>query len=60
MEHDDVAEKQHVMEEALQGIIDNTEVIIEAIGSMEWARIEDLAESIATFARCLRIISGRN
>ena len=39
-------EKERVMMQALQGIIDNTEELMECIGKMDWERIEKLGENI--------------
>jgi len=55
-----MADSDQEMKEALQGIIDSTEELIETIGKMDWARIEYLGETIASLAATLRILSGVN
>ena len=53
-------EKEEEMLQALQGIIDSTDELIETIGKMDWARIEALGETVASLAATLRILSGVN
>jgi len=53
-------EKKRVMMEALQGIIDNTEELMECIGEMDWERIEKLGENISELASTLKVLSSVN
>ena len=53
-------EKKRVMMEALQGIIDNTEELMECIGKMDWERIEKLGENISGLASTLKVLSSVN
>ena len=53
-------DKEEEMKEALQGIIDSTEELIETIGKMDWDRIETLGETIASLAKTLKVLSGVN
>ena len=53
-------DKEEEMKEALQGVIDSTEDIIEAIGKMEWDRIERAADNISSLSHNLKVLSGVN
>ena len=55
-----MADNDQEMKEALQGIIDSTEELIETIGKMDWARIETLGTEIASLAATLKVLSGVN
>ena len=55
-----MADNDQEMKEALQGIIDNTEELMEAIGKMDWDRIETLGEHIAALAVTLKTLSKVN
>ena len=55
-----MANKEEEMLQALQGIIDSTEELIETIGKMDWDRIEALGEIISSLARTLKVLSGVN
>ena len=48
------------MKQALQGIIDSTNELIETIGKMDWERIETLGETIASLAVTLKTLSKVN
>jgi len=50
--------QEEAMSGLLQGIIDNTEELIEVIGKMDWERIEKLGLTIADNAQRLKILSG--
>jgi len=52
--------RKRVMMEALQGIIDNTEELMECIGKMDWGRIETLGENISELASKLKVLSSVN
>ena len=55
-----MADKEEEMKQALQGIIDSTEELIETIGKMDWDRIESLGETIARLAITLKTLSVMN
>ena len=53
-------DKENLMKECLQGIINNTEELIETIGKMDWERIERLGTNIVDLARKLKVLSSVN
>ena len=55
-----MADNEEEMKQALQGIIDSTEELIETIGKMDWERIETLGETIANLAITLKTLSKVN
>jgi len=55
-----MTDKERDMEHAFQGIIDSTEELMEAIGKMDWERIETLGTEIAALAMILKALSKVN
>ena len=55
-----MADNEEEMKQAFQGIIDDTEELIETIGKMDWERIEALGTNIAALAMILKVLSGVN
>ena len=53
-------EREEAMKGAFQGIIDNTEELIETIGKMDWDRIEKLGTNISDLASTLKVLSKVN
>jgi len=53
-------EREEAMKGAFQGIIDNTEELIETIGKMDWERIEKLGTNITDLASTLKVLSRIN
>ena len=50
-------DNEEEMKQAFQGIIDSTEELMEAIGKMDWERIETLGETIASLAVTLKTLT---
>ena len=56
----DSSSQEETMKAAFQEVIDNTEQLMEAIGRMDWDKIEDLGDHIAGNARVLKVLSRVN
>jgi len=55
-----MTDNEEDMKQAFQGVIDNTEELMECIGKMDWERIETLGEQIAELAVTLKTLSKVN